>query len=475
MRIQDRFTLLEVVGIGGMSQVWRANDEVLGRPVAVKVLTAPATADWAATWREARAAAKLTHPCITQVYDYGEVPQPCGTSVPYLVMELVEGENLALRLAAGALPWPEAVRLGSQVAAALAAAHRLGVVHRDVKPGNVMLTSAGAKVLDFGIAAVAGEGAAGELLIGTPTYAAPERLDPGPAQPAGDVFSFGVLLYETLTGHPPVSLATWADAAAAHRTGWRPAPLSVPGLPDQVAALCLACLSPDPAARPGAEQVSRELARVVGAPDLTAALPTGSGVPTVAVPRRFAVGSAPLPYPPTMIDGAMGGRPAAAGRRWLLPASVAGVVALIGVLLLVASLWPGGSGGRQADGGTAGAVTAAPEPSESEAALAPREQPVRTDQPDPRDVVTALELAITDALATGAIDGDGAKDLRAKLDDTRKQLIVAKPTERAEKVRDKAEDLLEKIDDLREDGEIDPATADHLVSLLQPLLHLGRG
>jgi serine/threonine-protein kinase len=422
------------------------------------------------------------------VYDYGEVPQPYGTTVPYLVMELVDGENLAARLAAGALPWPEAVRLGSQVAAALAAAHRLGVVHRDVKPGNVMLTPVGAKVLDFGIAALAGDRADGEMLIGTPTYAAPERLDPGPVQPAGDVYSFGVLLYETLTGHPPVSLATWADAAAAHRTGWRPAPLSVPGLPDQVAALCLACLSPDPAARPGAEQVSRELARVVGAPDLTAALPTGSGVPAVAVPRRFAVGSAPLPYPPTMIDGAVGGPPdqphpggrgargaAAAGRRWLLPAAVAGVVALIGVLLLVASLWPGGSGGRQADGGTAGAVTAAPEPSKPEAPLAPTEQPLRTDQTDPRDIVTALELAITDALATGAIDGDGAKDLRAKLDDTRKQLTQAKPTERAEKVRDKAGDLLEEIDDLREDSEIDPATADHLVALLQPLLHLGRG
>lgn len=473
MRIQDRFTLLEVVGTGGMSQVWRANDEVLGRPVAVKVLTAPATADWAATWREARATAKLTHPNIAQVYDYGEIPQPCATSVPYLVLELVEGENLAVRLAAGALPWPAAVRLGSQVAAALAAAHRFGVVHRDVKPGNVMLTSGGAKVLDFGIAALAGERVAGELLIGTPTYAAPEWLDPGPAQPAGDVYSFGVLLYEMLTGHPPVSLVSWADAAATHRPGWRLAPPPVPGLPDQVTALYLACLSSDPAARPDAEQVSRELARAVGAPDLTATLPTGSGVPTVAVPRRFAVGSTPPPCPPTRTDEAVGDQPATAGRRWLLPATVAGAVMLIGVLL-IAWLWPSGPDGRQTDGGIAGSVPAAPEQSKHGAAPAPTEQPVRTEQMDPHDIVTALELAITDALTTGAIDGDGAKDLRDELDDVREQLFEAKPRERAEKVRDKAEDFREEIDDLREDREIDPATADHLVTLLQPLLQLGR-
>src|SRR5690348_691141 len=152
--LHGRFALRERIGAGGMSEVWRADDEVLGRPVAVKALAVPLAADpvlRAATWREARAAAKLTHPNVTAVYDYGEAPMPGGAVLPYLVMELVDGESLADRLRSGPLPWPEATRIGAQVAAALSVAHGLGIVHRDIKPGNVMLTAGGAKVLDFGI------------------------------------------------------------------------------------------------------------------------------------------------------------------------------------------------------------------------------------------------------------------------------------------------------------------------------------
>lgn len=217
MRLHDRFVLIELIGTGGMSRVWRASDEVLGRPVAVKALVAEIATDpalRAATWREARAAARLTHPNITRVYDYGEAPLPDGTRAPYLVMELVEGESLAGRLAAaGLLPWPEVARIGTDVAAALAAAHELGVVHHDIKPGNVMLTAAGAKVLDFGTAALVGA-IDQDALVGTPSYTAPERLEWGPAQPASDVYSLGVLLHEALTGGPPARLASWADAAA---------------------------------------------------------------------------------------------------------------------------------------------------------------------------------------------------------------------------------------------------------------------
>src|SRR5262249_14742043 len=134
--LHNRFTLRERIGLGGMSEVWRADDHVLGRAVAVKALAVPLAADpllRAATWREARAVAKLTHRHVTQVYDYGEASLPGGAVVPYLVMELVQGESMADRLRSGPLPWPEATRLGAQVAAALAAAHALGIVHRDVK------------------------------------------------------------------------------------------------------------------------------------------------------------------------------------------------------------------------------------------------------------------------------------------------------------------------------------------------------
>ncbi|MFJ6954982.1 serine/threonine-protein kinase, partial [Micromonospora aurantiaca (nom. illeg.)] len=140
LRLHDRYVLRERIGLGGMSEVWRADDEVLHRPVAVKALAGQLAADpqlRAVIQREARAAARLTHPHVTQVYDYGEATLDGGVVVPYLVMELVEGQTLADRLAGGPLAWPDAVRTAGQVAGALAAAHRIGVVHRDVKPANV--------------------------------------------------------------------------------------------------------------------------------------------------------------------------------------------------------------------------------------------------------------------------------------------------------------------------------------------------
>jgi serine/threonine-protein kinase len=138
-----RYRLVERLGKGGMSVVWRAYDEVLGRAVAVKVLAPSFAADAVSRERiraEAQAAAVLSHPNITSVYDYGEQVQPDGTRVPYVVMELVHGPTLSRRLASGPLPWRTALRISAQVAAALAAAHARGLVHRDVKPANVMLT-----------------------------------------------------------------------------------------------------------------------------------------------------------------------------------------------------------------------------------------------------------------------------------------------------------------------------------------------
>src|SRR5689334_16527034 len=146
--LAGRYRLVERLGAGGMSVVWRGYDEVLGRPVAVKVLAAELVSDAelrGRVRREARAAARLSHPNITNVYDYGE--RDDGT--PYVVMELVDGQSLAQRMASGPLPWRTAVRVAAQVASALAAAHAQGLVHRDVTPANVMLSRSGVKVVDF--------------------------------------------------------------------------------------------------------------------------------------------------------------------------------------------------------------------------------------------------------------------------------------------------------------------------------------
>jgi serine/threonine protein kinase len=185
--LAGRYRLIERLGAGGMSVVWRAYDDVLGRPVAVKLLGPRYATDPASRQRirdEARAAARLNHPYITDVYDYGESASDHGT-VPFVVMELVDGVPLDQRLRGEPLPWRFATEICAQVAAALAAVHARGLVHRDVKPANIMLTGSGAKVVDFGISAVAGDRSErpGQV-FGTPAYLAPERLDGGPAHAA---------------------------------------------------------------------------------------------------------------------------------------------------------------------------------------------------------------------------------------------------------------------------------------------------
>lgn len=257
-----RYRLIDRIGAGGMSVIWRARDEVLDRVVAVKVLAASLAAD--ARFRgmvreEARSAAQLIHPHVTAVHDYGEAVAPDGTVTAFVVMELLSGEELDARLTAGPLPWPAAVEICAQVAEALAAAHRLGIVHRDVTTANIMMTPTGAKVLDFGIATQVGapdEDEEGET-FGTPAYVAPERLDGRPAQPATDVYSLGVLLYETLTGRVPYPADTWEDLNRA--LSEEIPPLEVLGLPSPVAQICLRCLSRDPLSRPTAHQAAAAL------------------------------------------------------------------------------------------------------------------------------------------------------------------------------------------------------------------------
>ncbi len=286
--LAGRYRLVERLGAGGMSVVWRAYDEVLGRQVAVKLLASQYAADpafRAGIRREARAAAALSHPHITNVYDYGEAVAEDGAPLPFVVMELVDGHTLAQRLAKGALPWRTALEIGRQVAGALAAAHARGLVHRDVTPANIMLTAGGVKVVDFGISAVVGERGE-QIILGTPAYLAPERLSGAPAQAATDVYSLGLVLHQAIAGGLP------------------PAPL--PPVPPPVAALIARCLAPDPRVRPDSRALADQMAALAGAvvpvppagPLPTTRVPVGpSGtrvMPAPKAPRR----AAPRPQPP---------------------------------------------------------------------------------------------------------------------------------------------------------------------------------
>ncbi|MEV6846941.1 serine/threonine-protein kinase [Actinoplanes sp. NPDC051411] len=271
--LASRYRLVERLGAGGMSVVWRGFDEVLGRQVAVKVLPPSTSTDPSFRRRlraEAQAAARLSHPHITNVYDYGEATTVDGEPVPYVVMELIDGESLAAVLArVRRLPWQAVVRITSEVAAALAAAHARGIVHRDVTPANVMLTPSGAKVVDFGISALIGENDIDPdgSLLGTPAYLAPERLEGGQVSPATDVYAVGLLIYRTLIGQLPWDVGTTTALLRAHQYV-EPDPLpAVEGLPDSVSALVGRCLEKRPSDRPSSAELAHVLAGIAaGAP-----------------------------------------------------------------------------------------------------------------------------------------------------------------------------------------------------------------
>ncbi|REF98204.1 serine/threonine-protein kinase [Asanoa ferruginea] len=267
--LDGRYRLDDRLGAGGMSVVWRAQDLVLQRQVAIKVLATKHAVSVAARQRiraEARAAARLWHPNVTGVFDYGETVDDDGTKVPYVVMELLPGRTLAQRLEDGPLPSRVALRILSEVAAALAAAHAQDLVHRDVKPSNVMLTPSGAKVVDFGIAAVVGrdELEADGLLLGTPAYLAPERLTLGQVSPASDIYALGLLIYRALTNRLPWQADTTTQMLDAH-VYVEPEPLPpLDDIPAEVNAICDRCLAKEPADRPGAAEVAAVLATAAG-------------------------------------------------------------------------------------------------------------------------------------------------------------------------------------------------------------------
>ncbi|MFG1688408.1 protein kinase [Nonomuraea sp. NPDC049269] len=252
-----RYLLLDPLAYGGMSVIWRSFDQSLHRLVAVKVLTASLQAGLGERVRvrsEARAAARFLHPDVIEIYDYGETVTEDGEVAAYVVMPLLDGTTLGERIDEGPLPWTEAAAIALRLARALRDGHARGLVHRDVTADNVLLTASGPKLLDFGIAASAGDP---DDDRGTPPYVAPERLAGAPTHPAVDVYALGVLLFAMLTGRTPYPETTWEQIEAAHRTS---PPPRVTGAPHGIATLCRHCLAHDPERRPTAAAIADSLA-----------------------------------------------------------------------------------------------------------------------------------------------------------------------------------------------------------------------
>ena len=280
-RLGGRYELGAVLGAGGMARVYAATDLVLGRQVAVKVLDPALARDpqYVARFaREARTAAMLPpHSGIVAIYDSGQ-----DQTAVYIVMELVTGHTLAHQIAAhGPLAPAAACRISLEACQALALAHSAGLIHRDVKSGNIMLTDTGAvKIVDFGIArAQAGDALTRTgAVIGSPAYMAPEQITGATVDARADLYALGVVLYEMLTGAPPF---TGADnfAVLSRHLNEIPAPPSTlrPGLPAELDRAVAALLAKDPAARPAtAEQAAHDcsLPRPRRAPRATTAPPS---------------------------------------------------------------------------------------------------------------------------------------------------------------------------------------------------------
>jgi serine/threonine-protein kinase len=247
--LSDRYMLVERIAVGGMGEVWRAHDQLLGRDVAIKVLKEEYAADPTFLQRfrgEARHTAALSHPGIANVFDYGEIGD-----VAYLVMELVTSEPLSAVIARDAPMPPEVVLdILGQTALALQCAHEAGVIHRDVKPGNLLVRGDGVvKVTDFGIARAVDAAPVTQtgLLVGTAAYLSPEQAAGRGASPASDIYSLGIVGYECLTGERPFRGESAIAVAMAHvNADPPPLPDSVPPV---VADFVMRALDKDPAKR----------------------------------------------------------------------------------------------------------------------------------------------------------------------------------------------------------------------------------
>ncbi|CAL9467152.1 Serine_threonine-protein kinase PknD [Nocardiopsis dassonvillei] len=302
--LANRYRLDEVIGAGGMGRVWKGVDTLLDRPVAVKELTTPPNLPAhevevlrTRMLREARSAAQLSHPSIITVFDVAE-----EDGRPWIVMELVSGSSLGdLIREDGVLPVARVAAIGEQMAAGLSEAHANGIVHRDIKPGNVLIDGKGRTVLtDFGIAHLDGSThlTSTGLLIGSPSYLAPEIAHGHSATPASDVWSLGITLYQALEGTLPFDRPTPVATLTAIVTQELPAPVNAGPMAPLLRELC----AKQPEDRPGIDTVRSRLRELMDRAEGAAAAVPVAPAPTAAAPAEepaveAAAESAPPPAP----------------------------------------------------------------------------------------------------------------------------------------------------------------------------------
>jgi serine/threonine-protein kinase len=490
--VAGRFRLGRVIGAGAQGRVVAAHDELLDRPVALKILQfgIPGADARARFLREARAAAGLLHPNVVTVFDVGAVD---GTitdeaATPYLAMELVDGPSLAQVLAEhGPFAVDDAVEATRQVVAGLAAAHARGLLHRDVKPSNALLAPDGTvKLTDFGIATgVAGGGTLTQpgAVLGTVAYLAPERLAGEPASVASDLYSVGVMLHEMLVGEPPYTADTAIAVALAHRT--RPVPSVAdrrpevgPGLDD----LVRRALAKDPADRYGsAADMDLALAGSSTAPQarrlvMSQAVPRVGGRPAGAAPVAGGTARSDRRAAPDDPDGdphdrvgdtrSLAPAPAAAGAVRRATPAVAGllalvvVAALVGVVLAERDRPPSGDGVPASTPTPTGAATAGPAPGGAAPSPAPPSA-----APAPPAATPAAADSLDALIARLAADPDAAgergDDLLARLTDIRE----ADPADRRRLVTETAVRTVRWV----RGGELDPAVGAEVARVLGEL------
>ncbi|MEW2329358.1 protein kinase [Micromonospora chersina] len=466
--LNGRYQSEELLGSGGMGEVWRGRDLRLDRPVAIKVLTAAGVREPMAAERfdrEARTAARLAHPHIVGVYDFGTEEDHS-----YLVMELVEGRTVGDLVAAGPLPVVQALSIAVQTCDGIAAAHAAGVVHRDIKPGNLIVTPAGTvKICDFGIARLprlAGQntltGPATKL--GTSSYMSPEQALGGPVDPRTDLYGLGCTLYAMLTGAPP--FAGDPLSVLHQHVNEPPPPLRDrrPDVPVELDALVAELLAKDPADRPTDAGLVRER--------LAALLPR-AGTPLAVVAVDAAPAEAGPPAAPPAAPGPAADPVDRPGRfrrgRLLVAAGLVGLVlvALAGVTLLDrdGGTSPAGPTPAAAPSVTTSAAPSAPVVPVTVAPTTPQPRtltpttrtPAATPTPSPRltsatptpapprDPIVALRLSIQEQVDAGQLNPDAAKDLHAKVDAIAKETAEGdtdQAQEQIKKLRDKLSELL---------------------------------